>query len=122
MANRRMFARTVTGSGRFLRLDGQSRLLYFQLGMEADDDGFAEAYAQLVLTGAGLEHLNELENAGFITICDRENLVVYITHWRTNNLIRSDRYTPSIYRDVYPNPEKGSAKETAAQPSPSPAG
>ena len=101
MANRRMFARTVTNSGRFLRLSGQSRLLYYDLGMEADDDGFVEAYVRLAITGSREENLAELEKAGFIRICDRENLVVYILDWQKNNLIRADRYTPSIYKELY---------------------
>ena len=102
MANRRMFARSVTSSGRFLRMSPQARLLYFDLGMEADDDGFVEAYGRLAATRAEEEHLFELEQRGFITILDRENLVVHITDWEANNLIRKDRYTPSVYRSVYP--------------------
>ena len=102
MANRRMFARSVTGSGRFLRMSAQARLLYYDLGMEADDDGFAEAYGRLAITGSTEEHLKELERQGFITIPDRENLVVHITDWEVNNQIRKDRYTPSVYRSVYP--------------------
>lgn len=102
MANRRMFARSVTSSGRFLRMSPQARLLYYDLGMEADDDGFAEGFARLAATGSKEEHLFELEQRGFITIPDRENLVVHITDWEVNNQIRKDRYTPSVYRSVYP--------------------
>ena len=102
MANRRMFSRAITGSGRFLRLSAQARALYYDLGMEADDDGFAEGIARLAATGSKEEHLIELEQRGFITIPDRENLVVHITDWEVNNQIRKDRYTPSVYRSVYP--------------------
>lgn len=102
MANRRMFSRTVVCSGRFLRLRVESQVLYYYLGMEADDDGYAEAYGRLGLTGCTEENLKELEKAGFVTVCDWEDLVVYILDWRRNNLIRADRYTPSIYREVYP--------------------
>ena len=52
MANRRMFSRSITGSGRFLRLSAQARALYYDLGMEADDDGFAEAYVRMLATGS----------------------------------------------------------------------
>ena len=102
MANRRMFARSITGSGRFLRMSAQARLLYYDLGMEADDDGFAEGYLRLMATGSSEEHLFELESRGFITIPDRENLVVHITDWEVNNLVRKDRYTPSPYSSLYP--------------------
>ncbi|MGM9603745.1 MAG: hypothetical protein ACI3XG_01640 [Faecousia sp.] len=102
MANRRMFSRSITGSGRFLRLSAQARALYYDLGMEADDDGFVEAYVRMLATGSGEEHINELENQGFLTVQDRDNLVVHITGWLENNHIRKDRYSPSVYRTLYP--------------------
>ena len=98
MANRRMFSRTVTGSGRFLRLGAQTRALYFDLGMEADDDGFVEAYARMLSTGSKTRNLKELLEAGFLEMVDEKNLVVHITDWEENNVIRKDRYTPSVYR------------------------
>ena len=101
MANRRMFSRAVTGSGRFLRLSAQCRALYYDLGMEADDDGFVEGFTRLAITGSSEEDLYALERAGFIRICDPENLVVYILDWHKNNLIRQDRYTSSIYKELY---------------------
>ena len=102
MANRRMFSRTVTGSGRILRLGAQTRALYFDLGMEADDDGFVEAYARMLSTGSKTRNLKELLEAGFLEMVDEKNLVVHITDWEENNVIRKDRYTPSVYRSVYP--------------------
>ena len=102
MANRRMFARSVTGSGRFLRLSAQARALYYDLGMEADDDGFVEALVRLRATGAEEVHLIELEQRGFITIEDRDDFVVHLVDWTVNNLVRRDRYTPSIYRSRFP--------------------
>ena len=70
MASRRMFSRAITGSGRFLRLSAQARALYYDLGMEADDDGFVEAFVRLRATGAEEDHLRELERAGLILILD----------------------------------------------------
>ena len=103
MANRRMFARSVTSSGRFLRLSAQARALYYDLGMEADDDGFVEALVRLRATGAEEVHLIELEQRGFITIEDRDDFVVHLVDWTVNNLVRRDRYTPSIYRSRFPH-------------------
>ena len=100
MANRRMFSRAITGSGRFLRLSAQARALYYDLGMEADDDGFVEAFVRLRATGAEEVHLRELEQAGLILVLDEYNLVVYIQDWSINNTIRRDRYTPSIYQSL----------------------
>ena len=128
MANRRMFSRTVTGSGRFLRLGAQTRALYFDLGMEADDDGFVEAYARMLSTGSKTRNLKELLEAGFLEMVDEKNLVVHITDWEENNVIRKDRYTPSVYRkrqaqqneepkeDTQPEPEQ---PEPTPQPEPS---
>ena len=82
MANRRMFSRGITSSGRFLRLSCQARALYYDLGMEADDDGFAEAFTRLSATGAQEKQLLELEEKGFITILDPEDLVIHINGWR----------------------------------------
>ena len=102
MANRRMFSRSITGSGRFLRLSAQARALYYDLGMEADDDGFAEAYVRMLATGSTEETLMELSDKGFITILDWDDLVVHINGWQKNNLIRKDRYTPSRYLMQFP--------------------
>ena len=102
MANRRMFSRSITGSGRFLRLSAQARALYYDLGMEADDDGFAEAYVRMLATGSTEETLMELSDKGFITILDWDDLVVHINGWQENNLIRKDRYTPSRYLMLFP--------------------
>lgn len=119
MANRRMFARTVTNSGRFLRLSAQARLLYYDLGMEADDEGFAESYVRLLVTGSQETHLRELEEHGFLEILDQENLLVHITDWQTNNLIRKDRFSPSFYHDRYPQYQTETKEEpAAAEPEP----
>lgn len=102
MASRRMFSRAITGSGRFLRLSAQARALYYDLGMEADDDGFVEAFVRLRATGAEEDHLRELERAGLILILDEDDLVIHIQDWNTNNTLRRDRYSPSVYRAIYP--------------------
>ena len=119
MANRRMFSRSITGSGRFLRLSAQARLLYYDLGMEADDEGFAESYVRLLVTGSQETHLRELEEHGFLEILDQENLLVHITDWQTNNLIRKDRFSPSFYHDRYPQYQTETKEEpAAAEPEP----
>ena len=40
MAERRMFAKTIIDSDMFLDMPPTAQLLYFQLGVRADDDGF----------------------------------------------------------------------------------
>ena len=99
MAERRMFAKSVINSARFLRMPQTSRLLYYDLGMAADDDGIVEAFTVLRTTGAAEDDLRVLATRGFITVLD-DDLVSYIMDWNTNNQIRKDRYTPSVHADL----------------------
>ena len=99
MAERRMFAKAVINSARFLRMPQSSRLLYYDLGMAADDDGIVEAFTVLRTTGAAEDDLRVLVSKGFIAVLN-EDLVAYITDWRQNNLIRPDRYHPSVYAEL----------------------
>ena len=99
MAERRMFAKSIINSARFLRMPQTSRLLYYDLGMAADDDGIVEAFTVLRTTGAAEDDLRVLVSKGFVRVLNDE-LVSYITDWSTNNLVRQDRYHPSHYSDL----------------------
>lgn len=99
MAERRMFAKSIIGSARFLRMPPSSRLLYYDLGMYADDDGVVEAFSVMRQTGSTEDDLRVLVTKGFVTVLN-EDLVSLITDWNTNNFIRNDRYHPSIYKDL----------------------
>lgn len=99
MAERRMFARSVIGSARFLRMPSTSRLLYYDLGMEADDDGCVEAFGVMRKTGATEDDLRVLASKGFVRILN-EDFVSYILDWHTNNQIRKDRYHESVYKSL----------------------
>ena len=53
MANRRMFSLDVVDTDAFLDMPCSARLLYYDLGMRADDDGFlSDAKKILRFTGA----------------------------------------------------------------------
>lgn len=99
MAERRMFARAVTNSARFLRMPVSSRLLYYDLGMAADDDGVVEAFTVLRVSGAAEDDLRVLDSKNFVRVLN-DDLVTVILDWKQNNQIRSDRYKPSIYADL----------------------
>ena len=99
MAERRMFAKAVINSARFLRMPQTSRLLYYDLGMSADDDGIVEAFTVIRTTGAAEDDLRVLASRGFITVLN-EDLVSYITDWKQNNFIRPDRYHPSVHTEL----------------------
>jgi len=94
-----MFAKKVVTSARFLRMPSTAQLLYFQLGMQADDDGVVEAFTVMRTTGSTEDDLRALVDKGFIAILN-DDLVAYIEAWKQNNQIRPDRYKPSMYADL----------------------
>ena len=91
-----MFSKSVVQSGRFLRLPPTARLLYYDLGMAADDDGVAEGFLVLRSTGASEDDLHALAARGFITVLN-EDLVCCLNDWKRSNRIPKDRYHPSVY-------------------------
>lgn len=99
MAERRMFAKAITGSAKFPRMPATSRLLYYDLGMDADDDGCVEAFGVIRKTGATEDDLKVLVSKGFVQVIN-DDLVTYILHWNINNHIRKDRYHPGIYKTL----------------------
>lgn len=102
MAERRMFSKKVVNSARFLRMPQTARLLYYDLGMYADDDGIVEAFTVLQMTRADEADLKILVSKGFIRILN-DDLVAYICDWKVNNYIQKDRYRPSIYAELLGN-------------------
>lgn len=99
MAERRMFSKRVIDSANFLKMPSTSRLLYYDLGMKADDDGVVEAFNVIRTTGATEDDLKILVTKGFVQVLN-EDLVSYITDWRENNKLRADRKIDSIYKDL----------------------
>lgn len=98
MAERRMFNKQITRSDAFLDMPRSTRLLYYDLSLDADDDGFIDKYKSIMrLTGASEDDLKLLIAKSFII--PFENGVIVIKHWRMNNLIRSDRYKPTVYQE-----------------------
>ena len=110
MAERRMFSKTVINSARFLRMPQTSRLLYYDLGMAADDDGIVEAFTVLRTTGAAEDDLRVLVSKGFVVVLN-EDLVSYITDWKRNNLIKTDRNHESAYHELLVKIQDGTILE-----------
>ena len=91
MAERRMFAKTIIDSDAFLDMPVTARLLYYDLGMRADDDGFVNNPKLLTrMVGATSKDMDALIEKGFIIPFDSG--VIAIRHWRVNNRIQKDRY------------------------------
>lgn len=98
MAERRMFAKTIIDSDAFLDMPITARLLYYDLGMRADDDGFVNSPKKIMrMIGASDDDLRVLISKKFII--PFESGVVVIKHWRIHNYIRKDTYTETTYKD-----------------------
>ena len=67
MAERRMFAKTIIDSDAFLDMPISARLLYYDLGMRADDDGFVNSPKKTMrITGASDDDMKLLIAKKFI--------------------------------------------------------
>lgn len=106
MAERRMFAKAVVESAKFLKMPATSQCLYFHLGMHADDDGVVEAYPIMNMVKANEDDLRVLVTKEFVSILN-EDMVSYIRDWQVNNKLRSDRKSNSRYRDLLLKVEPG---------------
>lgn len=97
MAERRMFAKTIIDSDAFLDMPMSARLLYYDLGMRADDDGFVNSPKKIQrVVGASDDDMKLLIAKKFII--PFESGVVVVKHWKINNFIRSDRYIETKYK------------------------
>ena len=97
MAQRRMFSKGITTSDLFVDMPASTQLLYFHLGMEADDEGFIGNVRMLGRAyGASNDDIKLLQAKGFIIVF--ENGVTVVKDWNLNNQIRKDRLKPTIYK------------------------
>ena len=93
-----MFAKTIIDSDAFMEMPISARLLYYDLGMRADDDGFVNSPKKIMrMIGASTDDLNILAARKFIIPFD--NGVVVIKHWRIHNYIRKDTYNETPYKE-----------------------
>ena len=100
MAERRMLSSKVVCSDAFIEMPFSAQSLYVQLVMEADDDGFLNRAKRIQMSiGATADDLETLIQRRFILAFP--NGVVVIKHWRMNNQIRKDRYTPTQYQEEF---------------------
>lgn len=94
-----MFSLKVVDTDMFLDMSPSAQNLYFHLGMRADDDGFVSSPKKImVMVNAAENDYQILVVKGFI-IPMSTNGVCVVTHWKTNNLIKSDRYTETEYKE-----------------------
>ena len=106
MAQRRMFHTDIVESDRFLDLPSGAQLLYFHLGMQADDDGFINGPKQICRKlRRPTKDLQTLVDAGFLLNFDG---IIVIKHFRVANSLKNDRKKPLSYPEI--------AKQLVIQP------
>ena len=109
MANRRMIAKDVVTSGEFIEMSLPAQAMYFQLNLQADDDGIVDCLMVNRMLGLNDDVLDELTDAGFLTkIPDvKKKNLYHIRHWRKHNSIDKSKYGKSDYysvlQDIYPD-------------------
>lgn len=90
MATRRMISKEVIMTDNFLDLPPTTKVLYFFLNLEADDDGFVgNPKTVMRLTGATKEDMKLLIEGKYVLLFNTG--VVVITDWAEHNSIRKDR-------------------------------
>lgn len=84
MATKRMFSKDIVGSDAFQDMPDSSQLLYFHLGMEADDDGFIGNPKKISRSiGMSEDDMKILVAKRFVLLF--ESGVLVIKHHRINN-------------------------------------
>ena len=96
MANRRMFSLKVIDTDEFLDMPQTTQLLYYNLAMRADDDGFIGNPKKIMrISGCGDDDMKVLIAKRFVI--PFESGICVIRHWRIHNYIQSDRYCETEY-------------------------
>lgn len=97
MAQRRMFSLKIVDTDLFLDMPLTARLLYYDLSMRADDDGFVASPKKIQrMIGCSDDDMKLLIAKKFVI--PFESGICVISHWRIHNYIQKDRYTPTMYQ------------------------
>jgi hypothetical protein len=98
MASRRMFDIEFIDADAFLDLPATSQLLYFHLGLRADDDGFIHNPKKIMRCCGGTDDDMKILIAKKYLIAFDSGIVV-IKHWKLHNKIPKDRYKETNYKE-----------------------
>lgn len=98
MPIRRMFSKEILESDSFLSMPHSTQILYVHLSMNSDDDGVVNNPRSIArMMNANDDDIKLLVAKRFI-IPIAESEIIVIKHWKINNYIQKDRYTPSKYQ------------------------
>ena len=108
MASRRMLHGQILSSDSFLSLPFSAQMLYIQICMAADDDGFYNGPERMQrFIGAKKKDLTLLIENRFLLSFGN---VVVVKHWRIANSLKSDRLKaltyPEIAKKIYIKPNR----------------
>ncbi len=91
-----MFHKELVSSDKFIDMPASTQLLFFHLGMNADDEGFVSSPKRIQrMVGCGSDDLKILLAKNFIVGFDSG--VVVITDWNKHNQLRKDRFSPTLH-------------------------
>jgi hypothetical protein len=92
-----MFSIEVVGTDNFADLPVSARLLYYELGMRADDDGFV-ASPRMIMRCCGCtgDDLSALLESGYLL---RVGEALVIRHWNMNNKIPKSKKSDTAFVD-----------------------
>lgn len=85
----------IVDTDMFLDMPSTARLLYYDLLIRADNDGFITPQRVIRMTGASQDDLKIIIAKKFAYMWD--DGVVILLHYREHNHVRDDRYKPSEY-------------------------
>ena len=98
MANRRMYAKSVIDTDKFMEMPISTQCLYFHLLLRGDDDGFV-ASPKLIMRQlrASKDDMKILIAKKYIIAFDSG--VIVIREWFIHNQLRRDRFTPTVHKE-----------------------
>lgn len=100
MGERRMYAKKIIHSDKFMNLSDKAKLLFYELNIEADDDGFiSNSTIPRMISRASEDDLKELIAAGFFYEFPSGVLVELC--WLVGNKIRNDRRRKTDYQSEF---------------------
>lgn len=97
-----MLSLKIVDTDKFLEMPATTRLLYYDLCLRADDDGFIASPQKIIkIIGANTDDLRVLISKKYVFYFDSG--ICVIKDWRIHNYIAKDRYKPTIHQQEKSN-------------------
>ena len=110
MADRRMLSLKIIDTDKFVEMPVSARLLYYELCMRADDDGFVSSPQKILrMVGCSGDDLKLLCAKTYII--PFESGVCVVKDWKIHNYIQTDRYKKTIYTEEFSQLQQKENKE-----------